>query len=308
MTEPARNRRTVHRTEIGAPAGLVYGLLADAPQWPLYLPDAVHVERLPCDGPGERLRRWDVTGGVLRPRTLRHLPDAAPRRIAFREEDPADPDGAPSGSWTVEDLGAERALLVLEVDAPAPAGSRSPEAAAARDGAVAALREEAGHLARLAAHWERLDELVLCFEDSVRVDAPPQRVYALLESPGPRPYRVPAVPPDSVRVRLPGRGLVVHKQLRTPAPLAVHTGVWTVADDGAGATLLTSRHGVLLQAGPVTGLFGPDATSETVRRHVRRTLGRRSTAVMEQVRRYAEEEWQQQEEESRQEDGRWRVA
>ncbi|MFJ8888482.1 SRPBCC family protein [Streptomyces sp. NPDC102402] len=289
MTGLPRVHGTVHRTEVEAPAGLVYGLLADAVQWPLYVPDTVYVERLASGGAGERLRRWDTTGGVPRSRTLRRVLDTALRRIAFCGEDPADPGRTPSGSWTVEALGAERARLTLEVDAPAPAGSRSPEAVAAWDGAVAALREETGHLARLAANWARLDELVLCFEDSVRIDAPPQQVYDLLESPGSRPYRVRAVPPGSVRIRLPGRGLIVHKQLRTPVPLAVHTGVWTVADGGAGTTVLTSRHGVVLRTGPVTGLFGPDATFETARRRVRRNLGRRSAAVMEQVRRYAEE-------------------
>jgi aromatase len=290
MTRSAQTHGTVHQTEIAAPAGLVYGLLADAAQWPLYVPDAVYVERLGFDGAGERLRRWDTTGGAPRSRTLRRTLDATRRRIAFHEEDPADPDTAPSGSWTVESLGAERARLTLELDPAAPGGrGPSPAAARAREAAADSVRAEADHLARLAAHWDRLDELVLCFEESVHIDAPPERVYALLENQGPRPCRVAAVPPDSVRVRLPARGLVVHKQPRPPAPLASHTGVWTVADGGAGTTTLTSRHGVLFGTGDITGLFGPGASFETARHHVRRTLVKRSAAVMEHVRRSAEE-------------------
>lgn len=51
-----------HTVEVAAPAGVVYGMLADAARWPVFLPSVVHVERLDFDGVQERLRMWELAG------------------------------------------------------------------------------------------------------------------------------------------------------------------------------------------------------------------------------------------------------
>ncbi|WP_448701673.1 helix-turn-helix domain-containing protein, partial [Streptomyces avidinii] len=57
-----RVRTSEHTARIAAPAGVVYGLIADAVRWPLLLPTPVHVERIDFDGVHERLRLWDLDG------------------------------------------------------------------------------------------------------------------------------------------------------------------------------------------------------------------------------------------------------
>lgn len=49
-----------HTVRVAAPAGVVYGMLADAARWPVFLPSVVHVERLDFDGVQERLRMWEL--------------------------------------------------------------------------------------------------------------------------------------------------------------------------------------------------------------------------------------------------------
>ncbi|MFE7778571.1 aromatase/cyclase [Streptomyces sp. NPDC057445] len=311
MTEPCRTRRTVHETEVAAPAGVVYGLIADAARWPLCFPADVYVERLRFDGVSERLRRWTTDGGAVTAVTLGRVLDASRRRVEFRQESPAAPLTATSGSWTVDALGTDRARLTLRQEFTAGGALTGDTGRAAE----AVGRAESAHLTRLAESWDRLDELVLSFQDSVRVEAPPQRVYDFLEQAGRWPDRLPHVArldlaeagegvqvmttqtltPDgaaytteSVRVCFPGRYRIAHKQIRTPAALtSAHTGVWTVTGDASGSTV-TSRHGVVLRPGAVTGVLGPDATPATARRHLREALGRESTATMEYAKRYAE--------------------
>ncbi|MEV6583008.1 aromatase/cyclase [Streptomyces sp. NPDC051582] len=310
-----RVHRTVHETEVGAPAGVVYGLIADPVRWPLYFPPNVYVERLEFDGVNERLRMWATANGRVKSWTSRRVLDAAARRIEFRQEVPAAPLSAMTGTWIVEPLGAERSRLVLLHDFSV-AGDRAEDVEWVERATDTNSRAELGNLARLGARWGGLDELVMSFEDTVRVDAPPELVYAFLERAERWPELLPHVSrldltepeelpgvqvlamdtltadgsahtTESVRVCFPEAGRIVYKQTRTPALMSAHTGVWTVTGGAYGSTV-TSRHGVVLREEAIAGVLGASADLGAARRYVREALGRNSTATMTYAKRYAE--------------------
>ncbi|MFF3216056.1 aromatase/cyclase [Streptomyces sp. NPDC002886] len=310
-----RVHRTVHDTEVAAPAGVVYGLIADAVQWPLYFPPNVHVERLAFDGVQERLRMWATANGQVKSWTSRRVLDASARRIEFRQEIPAAPLSAMTGTWIVEPLGAERCRLTLLHDFSVE-GDREQDVEWVERATDTNSRAELANLAKLGEHWGKLDELVMSFEDTVRVDAPPELVYAFLERADQWPELLPHVsrleltePGDlpgvqvmamdtltadgsahtteSVRVCFPAAGRIAYKQTRTPALMAAHTGVWTVTGGAYGSTV-TSQHGVVLREEAVTRVLGPSADLAAARRYVREALGRNSTATMTYAKQHAE--------------------
>ncbi|MFJ3913274.1 aromatase/cyclase [Streptomyces vinaceus] len=310
-----RVHRTVHETEVAAPAGVVYGLIADPVQWPLYFPPNVYVERLEFDGVHERLRMWATANGQVKSWTSRRVLDAAARRIEFRQEVPAAPLAAMTGTWIVEPLGAERSRLVLLHDFSV-AGDRAEDVEWVERATDTNSRAELGNLARLGERWGRLDDLVMSFEDTVRVDAPPELVYAFLERAERWPELLPHVSrlelaepeelpgvqvmamdtltadgsahtTESVRVCFPAAGRIVYKQTRTPALMSAHTGAWTVTGGAYGSTV-TSRHGVVLREEAVAGVLGASADLAAARRYVREALGRNSTATMTYAKQYAE--------------------
>ncbi|WP_331742478.1 aromatase/cyclase [Streptomyces sp. NBC_01006] len=305
----------MHETEVAAPAGVVYGLIADPVQWPLYFPPNVYVERLEFDGVHERLRMWATANGRVKSWTSRRVLDAAARRIEFRQEVPAAPLSAMTGTWIVEPLGAERSRLVLLHDFSVP-GDRAEEVEWVERATDTNSRAELGNLARLGERWGGLDDLVMSFEDTVRVDAPPELVYAFLERAEQWPQLLPHVSrleltepaelpgvqvmamdtltadgsahtTESVRVCFPAAGRIVYKQTRTPALMSAHTGVWTVTGGAYGSTV-TSRHGVVLREEAIAGVLGASADLAAARRYVREALGRNSTATMTYAKQYAE--------------------
>ncbi|MEW2418303.1 aromatase/cyclase [Streptomyces sp. NPDC046866] len=307
--------RTVHETEVDAPAGVVYGLIADPVQWPLFFPPNVYVERLAFDGTEERLRMWATAGGQVKSWTSRRVLDAGARRIEFRQEIAAAPLREMTGTWTVEPLGGDRCRLTLLHDFRV-VGDRPEDVAWVERATDTNSRAELGNLARIAGRWAHMDQLVMTFEDTVRVDAPPQLVYAFLERAERWPDLLPHVArlelaedaelpgvqrmsmdtmvadgsahtTESVRVCFPEAGRIVYKQTRTPALMSAHTGAWTVTGDARRSTV-TSRHGVVLRPDAVTRVLGPTADLAAARTYVRDALGRNSTATMAYAKRYAE--------------------
>ncbi|MFF4102589.1 aromatase/cyclase [Streptomyces sp. NPDC001903] len=305
----------MHETEVAAPAGVVYGLIADPVRWPLYFPPNVYVERLEFDGASERLRMWATANGRVKSWTSRRVLDAAARRIEFRQEVPAAPLSAMTGTWIVEPLGAERSRLVLLHDFSV-AGDRAEDVEWVERATDTNSRAELANLARLGERWGGLDDLVMSFEDTVRVDAPPELVYAFLERAEQWPRLLPHVArleltepeelpgvqvmamdtltadgsahtAESVRVCFPAAGRIVYKQTRTPALMSAHTGVWTVTGGAYGSTV-TSQHGVVLREEAVAGVLGASADLAAARRYVREALGRNSTATMTYAKQYAE--------------------
>lgn len=307
-----RIHRTVHTTDVAAPAGVLYGLVADAAKWPLYFAPNIHVERLAFDGTDERLAIWATANGRVTSWVSRRRLDAAARRVEFRQEVPAPPLSAMTGTWIVEPLGTERSKLTLLHDFSVP-GDRAEDVAWVERATDTNSRAELAGLARLGERWARLDDLVMSFEDSVRVAAPPEPVYAFLERVADWQRLLPHVTrldvteqgavqvmsmdtltadgashtTESVRVCLAESGRIVYKQTRTPALMEAHTGCWTVAGDATGTTV-TSQHSVVLREEAITAVLGEQADLSSAREYVRRALGRNSTATLNHARQYAQ--------------------
>ncbi|MGW6985046.1 aromatase/cyclase [Streptomyces sp. NPDC054932] len=302
---PSQRVHTSERTApVAAPAGVVYGLLADAVRWPLLLPSPVHVERIDFDGARERLRLWDVTGDErVRSFHLNRTLHPHSRTVEFEQEDTARPGAPTTGTWTVEENGDTGCLVTLRQDRTAPA---LPAAAPGRTGESGPAARLAG-LTAIAERWEHLDRLLLSFEDSVHIDGPAELVYDFLHRIGDWPQRVPHVEsaavtedapgvqiaaldtcatPDgrtlatrAVRLCFPAAARIVFKELVTPPPIAAHTGEWSLFPEGDGVRAVCTQqvllHDAVLHA-PGDGTGGPAET----RRYVRTWLGRAGTETL----------------------------
>ncbi|MER5732722.1 aromatase/cyclase [Streptomyces sp. NPDC002138] len=309
-----RVHRASYEIDVTAPAGVVYGLIADTTQWPLIAASSIHVERLDFDGVVDRFRMWFTANGSVRSALSHRTLDAAGTRIEFLQELPAAPAVTMAGTWTVEARGAGRSRLRLEHEFTV---------AADRPGDVAWLllatdtnsRAELEQLKENAERWREIDGLLLGFEDSVRVHGPAELVYDFLYGVADWPGRVPHVvraevredvpgvqrvrmitraggdvPPqatESVRICFPHASRIVHKQTRTPPLIEAHTGEWSVLPDETGVTVI-SQHSVLLRAADVERVLGPGADVPRARAHLREKLGRESVAVLELAKRHAE--------------------
>lgn len=315
----ARVHRVAHHREVAAPAGVVYGLIADAVLWPLCLPHHVHVEQLDVGATRDRLQMWVVADGAVRSWTTRRSLDTARRRVEFGWEVPAEPVATMGGSWQVESLEAERARVTLVHDFTVH-DDAPKDVARARRAVDEAGRATLAGLADFAAQWSRLDELLLSVEDSVRVAGPAELAYDFLYRldddradahpddvsgvslrecrPGVQFMAVDVLGGDgarftreSVRIGFPHAGRIVHKQTRctggNPLPRA-HVGEWSVEPDETGVTVV-ARHHVLLDQEAVRRTFGegPDATG-AARQRVTERLNRYSAVTLNQARARAE--------------------
>ncbi|MFD8821931.1 aromatase/cyclase [Streptomyces sp. NPDC059605] len=308
-----RVHRTTHSVEVAAPAGVVYGMISNAVQWPLFFPPNVHVERLEFDGRDERLRMWAVANGQVRSWLSRRVQDPEARRIDFRQQHPQAPVESMNGSWTVQERPGGTSLLTLLHDFTV-IDDRPEDVSWTQRAVDTNSTAELAQLKRLAERWTRLDELVLSFEDAVRVKGPAELVYDFLYRVGDWPELVPHVArldltedapgvqvmamdtrtadgathtTESVRICFPHAGRIVYKQTRTPALMEAHTGEWSVLPDESGVTVI-SQHNVVLREEAVERVLGEGADLAQARRYVREALGRNSTATLNLAKRHAE--------------------
>ncbi|MEU0743942.1 aromatase/cyclase [Streptomyces sp. NPDC006134] len=308
-----RVHRTEHSVEVDAGAGVVYGLIADAVRWPLFFPPNVNVERLEFDGTHERLRMWATANGEVRSWISERVLDPRERRIEFRQTRPQAPVETMHGTWTVEERPGGTSRLTLLHDFTV-AGDRPGDAEWVERACDSNSRAELDNIKRLAERWTRLDELVLSFEDSVRVNGPAELVYDFLyrvadwpdliphvsrldlteDSPGVQVMSMDTLTADgsahtteSVRICFPHAGRIVYKQTATPALMEAHTGEWSVVPDETGVTVV-SQHSVVLREEAVERVLGAGADLAAARRYVRRALGQNSTATLALARRHAE--------------------
>ncbi|OIK05995.1 aromatase/cyclase [Streptomyces monashensis] len=308
-----RVHRTRHSVEVDAQAGVVYGLISDAVQWPLFFPPNVHVERLEFDGTNERLRMWALANGDVRSWISQRVQNPQERRIEFQQTRPQAPVETMFGTWIVEERPGGASLLTLLHDFTV-AGDRPEDVAWVERACDTNSRAELGNLKRLAERWTRLDEIVLSFEDSVRVKGPAELVYDFLYRVGDWPELIPHVSrldvtedtpgvqvmsmdtltadgsahtTESVRICFPHAGRIVYKQTTTPALMEAHTGEWSVVPDETGVTVV-SQHSVVLREEAVENVLGAGADIAVARRYVREALGRNSTATLNLAKRHAE--------------------
>ncbi|MFC8175739.1 aromatase/cyclase [Streptomyces sp. NPDC057325] len=308
-----RVRRTSYTVDVAAPAGVLYGLVADTTEWPLLVPPVIHVERLDFDGVQDRFRMWVTANGSVTSWTSRRHLDPARRTIDFHQEVAAAPASHMGGRWIVEELGADRSRITLLHDftvAGDDPGGAEWLTRATDDNS----RAELARLKEAAELWPRLDGLRLTFEESVRVNGPAELVYDFLYGIGDWPEHLahvvrtdvredlpgvqvvtadtrapggPAVTTESVRVCFPHAGRIVFKETRTSPLLAAHCGEWTVTPDESGVTAAVT-HGVLLREEAVESVLGRGADLDQARRYVRDTLGAAGAATLGRARRHAE--------------------
>lgn len=311
--------RTSHHTLIAAPPEAVYGLIADVLAWPQHFGPNVHVEQLAntVDGDGnavERIQVWATANGQVKTWTSRRELAPAERRITFRQEVSAAPVASMGGAWIVTDGPGGGSRLVLEHDFTAVGDDA---------GAIGWISEavdrnstvELSNIKALAEQWQRLDELVFRFDDSVLIDGPADRVYEFLYRSDRWPERLPHVArlelteddagvqtmvmdtstkdgsthtTTSIRVCFADRQRIVYKQIQVPALMNAHTGEWTLTRTPDGRVLATSAHTVTLKPAAIEPVLGAGATVATARDYVRRALGTNSTATLTLAKAYAE--------------------
>lgn len=308
-----RVRRLSHAVDVAAPAGVVYGLIADAERWPLYFPPNVYVERLDFDGVRERLRMWCLADGQVKSWTSGRIQDSAQRRISFHQDQIMAPAESMGGVWSVQPLGPDRCRLTVEHEFTA-VGDRPEDVAWLEQATIANAHSDLRSLRFLAERWARLDELVLSFEESVRVKGPAELVYGFLyevaDWPGQVPHvrRVDLAEPqvgvqkvtmslaaadggthtvESVRVCFPHAGRIVHKDTATRKLVAAHCGEWSLVPDERGVTVV-SQHHVVLREKDIARTLGTGATLEDARHHVRAQLGYESLQTLRLARQHAE--------------------
>lgn len=291
-----------HTISVDAPAGVVYGMLADAVRWPVFLASHVHVERMDFDGVTEQLRMWDVTADHVRSSRTRRVLKPQSRSIEFEQQDTFWPDAPTTGAWTVVPEDGDRSLVTLRQDLP-PAG---PYRSTAHD-AHADVRAQLDGVREMAERWDRLDELLLSFEDSVLVDGPFELVYDFLyrienwaetiphvewtsvteDQPGVQLAAMDTcaeetgetVTVEAVRLCFPHAGRIVFKETVTPELIAAHAGEWYLLPEHSGVRVGCTHH-VLLREEAVAPVLGEEATLADTRRYVREWLGRASTEAL----------------------------
>ncbi|MFC5202458.1 SRPBCC family protein [Streptomyces sp. NPDC048448] len=306
--------------EVAAPAGVVYGLLADAVRWPVFLPSHVHVERLDFDGTQERLLVWEVAeeagapGGHVRSWHTRRVLRPQDRSVVFEEEDQARPGMVTSGVWTVRPAGETRCVLSLRQERVLPVLLAAGDSRLRGD-AAADVQRRLGQVRGAAEQWEELDELLLSFEDRIRVEGPAELVYDFLYRVEDWPERLPHVEGTRVREDAPGiqvvlvdtcaaegagtvttravrlcfphAGRIVFKETRPPRLLAAHSGEWSLLPDASGVTVVAA-HRVMLRQDAVAGELGQNTSLLEARRHVHGWLSRADRQALDLAKWHAE--------------------
>ncbi|WP_030205650.1 aromatase/cyclase [Streptomyces sp. NRRL S-87] len=307
----ARVHRTVHEVIAEAPAGVLYGLIADATRWPLFFPPCVHVEQLDFDGTRERLRMWATAGDTVKSWISSRRLDVQRLRVEFTMDVPAAPARTMGGVWTVEPLG-DRSRVTLEhsftVDGDDPASVAWIE-----DVTAANSSSQLDRLAEIARSWTRLDDLVWSFEDTIRVNAPAELIFEFLYQAEDWPAELPHVTrldlvedepgvqlvsmgsmsidggahsTESVRICFPAAQRIVYKQTRTSPLLAAHAGEWAIEPDETGVNL-TARHHVLLDQDSIERVLGEGTDAVAAGHHLRDALGQAGLSVLRYATQYA---------------------
>ncbi|MFI0987779.1 aromatase/cyclase [Streptomyces exfoliatus] len=306
-------REVEHEITVAAPVERVYQLIAEVENWPLIFPPTIYVDHVERGEREERIRIWATANDDVKNWTSRRTLDAEARRITFRQEVPAEPVAAMGGAWVIEPAGADSCRVRLLHDYRAI--DDDPAKLAWIDEAVD--RNSRSELAALKANVERVaaeDELRFSFADAVTVRGAAKDVYDFLNeadlwkerlphvakvvltetSPGLQTLRMDTLTKngdshttESVRVCFP-HSRIAYKQTTLPALMNLHTGLWTVEEDGEGTTTVTSHHTVVVNTENITRILGADAGGPEARAFLREALGGNSRATLGYAKEYAE--------------------
>ena len=304
-------REVEHDVKIRAPADQVYRLIADVANWPLIFPPTVHVEYLERADEQERIQIWATANGEAKTWTSRRELDPAAMRIEFRQERSTPPVGAMGGTWVIDEVTADECHVRLLHDYRAV----DDDPAKLDWISTAVDRNSRSELAALKANAELATgrgDLVMTFEDTIRLDGSAAeafdfvnaaqlwqerlphvaRVLLTEDTPGLQLLEMDTLTKDgsvhttkSVRVTFPHER-IVYKQTQVPALMTVHTGLWTFAEDGAGATA-SSRHTVVINESRIASVLGADAGVAEAKTFVHKALSANSTATLNLANEYA---------------------
>ena len=305
-------REVEHEIKVQAPADVVYRFIADVANWPQIFPPSVHVEYLERSGSQERIQIWATANGEAKTWVSRRELDAAARRIEFRQERSTPPVAAMGGTWIIEPISEGESHVRLLHD------YRSVDDDPVHLGWIerAVDRNSQSELAALKTNAELAGgsaELLLTFEDSVQINGAARDVFDFIneaqlwserlphvarvvlqeDTPGLQLLEMDTCTKDgsvhtttSVRVTFPP-DRIAYKQIRVPALMTLHTGLWTFEQTGAGV-LATSRHTVAINEANIASILGPDAGVEDARTFVRNALSTNSRTTLGYARDYAE--------------------
>jgi aromatase len=303
---------TEHQITVSAPAQSVFDLILDIAAWPCVFPPTIHADHVERGESEERIRIWATANGEIKGWTSRRYPDRERLRVRFRQEVSQPPVASMGGEWRIEPLSDIQSRVRLMHDFEAVGDD--PDKVAWIQRAIDRNSEaELTALKSAAEHWRERAELVLSFDDVVRVAGPAKDVYDFIYEAKHWQQRLPHVSrvvldedvpnvqvlemdtqtPDgsvhttkSVRICFP-HDRIVYKQLQTPALMSVHTGQWLIEADGDG-TVITSTHTVVIAPEAIPAVLGENATAADARTFVRDALGRNSTTTMRHAKTHAE--------------------
>lgn len=302
--EATHEQYTEHSRIVAAPAGVLYGLVADVTLWPALFGPSVHVRHLERSERAERFELWATVNGSVTSWVSRRTLDPDRLRVTFAQEVSRPPFASMGGEWLFRELPGGRTEVVLR-HSFSPTSPR--QEAVTR--AVAALDrnsfEELAALARIAELGHPVEDLAFSFSDSVELPGAAEAAYAFVARADLWADRLPHV--ARVRLTEPSEGVqdlemdtvtadgsrhttrsvrvcrapewIAYKQRVTPRLLLGHSGLWTFTG-GSDNAVLSSRHTVLLNPGAVAEVLGPDRSLADARDFVREALGRNSATTM----------------------------
>ncbi|MEU4209187.1 aromatase/cyclase [Streptomyces sp. NPDC026206] len=312
------NAHTVrHTITAGAPARLVYDLVADLGKWAQHFAPAVHAEVLERGEDGtELVRRWALTGGTtVRCWDARRQLDGNGLRITLDQVDPQAPLESMRATWTF--VAQADGTTAVDLTHEFTVRDDEPGPAAAVDRLTDELNErtpaQLAALKETAEEWEDLEPRVISFEDPLFIGGRLEDVYAFLYAADKWPERVPHVAklemseetpgiqffdmhthtPDgrdhttrSVRVCLPAHK-IVYKQINLPALLDAHTGHWVFTETPEGV-IAHARHTATIKTSALS-LLGEGTTVADARKYLRRVLSTNSLQTLRYAQQFAEE-------------------
>lgn len=303
---------TKHEITIHAPADHVYSLIADVAHWPFIFQPTVHVDHVERGGHTERIQIWATANGEVKSWISRRHLDEEKLRIDFRQEVSAPPVAAMGGSWLIDQTPENESRVRLLHDYRAV--DDDPDKLAWIDRAVDHnSRSELAALKNAAERTAGNADLVMTFEDSVRITGAAEDIYDFINEAQHWPSRLPHVASVSLREETAGVQLlemethtkdgsvhsstsvricfphskIIYKQIQVPPLMTTHTGQWLLTEDADGTTA-TSQHTVMISESNIAPILGDKAVTADARRYVRAALGGNSLATLEQARKYAE--------------------
>lgn len=296
----------------------MYRLIAEVENWPRIFPPTIHVDHVERGEKEERIRIWAIANGEPKNWTSQRTLDAAALRIGFRQEISTPPVAAMGGTWVIEPLSAAESRVRLLHDYRAV--DDDPKNMEWIDNAVD--RNSRSELAALKDNVElaaaQSQELLLSFEDSVRINGSAKDAYDFIneahlwaerlphvatvrldeDTPGLQTLEMDTRAKDgsthttkSIRVTFPHHK-VAYKQITLPALMSLHTGYWTFVEreeaDGTVVTTASSQHTVVIKPENIVRILGPEAGVPEARDYVQGALSTNSLATLGHTKDYAE--------------------